>query len=320
MFNTLGLQAFVPSNFHAARFLFCVLCSSICSEQAFHSSVSHACFCNWPVCSGLLFLVRTKSHPALQMALANKDRELHALRTAHHATHARLTALETQAAADPTHLSIADAAKLRQDNAAYIDELVEATEALHITKRSLEAATAMCGTLRGELQTFADQRNILYREHVREVTKLREEVQRATADRDDVAAKVEAAEAEASELREQLKRKDGEDNVKQGALERVMLKLRLDRVRLVVVLLCTPPLCGTGLLALSFIRCVLDAEIVLAWAVVCTGRQIPEAGPANACRPARTWRVRSRLRQPPTKAKLTWLGSCKSCLPRRARA
>jgi hypothetical protein len=166
-----------------------------------------------------------------QATLAAKEYELRAVQDAHAATSGRLHAIEEQSRADATTLSLSDAAKLRQDNAAYVEELIETVEELNITKRSLDASMATSAQLKGELQGFVDQRNLLFRKHVAEVSQARGEAARARSKCDEAAERAATAAKEAEAYKAELRRLEKGDDVKQSATERVMLKLRLDRVR-----------------------------------------------------------------------------------------
>jgi chromosome segregation ATPase len=126
------------------------------------------------------------------------------------------------------------ACKLKQDMAAYATELIETVEELSITKRSLEASTAVSSQLKGELQTLVDTQNLLFRDHVREVSQLQSEVAQLQENVQESIERAAAAEAERDGLRHELQQgaaDNEEPDSKQGALERVMLKLRLERVR-----------------------------------------------------------------------------------------
>jgi hypothetical protein len=168
----------------------------------------------------------------LQAALSYKEQELASTRAAHRACQSCLLAIEAQDAKDPSCLSTADAALLRQENATHVEELVETIEELNVLKRALEVSNAACSRLKAEMQSFVDQRNLLYRNYAQEVTGMRREVARMKQDRVQLEERAQKAEAAAREHSTMLARCHASDDLKQLATEKVMLKLRLDQVRI----------------------------------------------------------------------------------------
>ena len=120
---------------------------------------------------------------------------------------------------------------LRRQNAEYVGELVGCVEELATVRRHLEASAADGARLRGDLQAAVDARNLLYREHTAETTRLAADAAHDKAAA--VAAQGRAAEAEGevSALRAKIAQLELGEDAKQAALESVMLKMRLEKVR-----------------------------------------------------------------------------------------
>lgn len=166
----------------------------------------------------------------LQAELSYKEQELASVRAAHRACQSRLAAIEAQDAKDPSCLSTVDAVLLRQENAAHVEELIETIEELNVSKRALEVSNAACSRLEAEMQSFVDQRNLLYRNYAQEVTSMRREAARTKQDRVELEERAQHFEAAAKEHSDMLSSLHACDDLKQLATEKVMLKLRLDQV------------------------------------------------------------------------------------------
>ena len=75
-----------------------------------------------------------------------------------------------------------------------------------------------------------DARNLLYRDHVTEVTRLGNDVLRAQQEARAATNRAEDAESEATALREKLDSMAAGESERSAALQSAMLKMRLDKV------------------------------------------------------------------------------------------
>jgi hypothetical protein len=166
----------------------------------------------------------------MQAALTFKEREMQQICMERDVALKRLEAIETHGGAGL--LSISESAMLHKENAAYVAELSFTIAELAAVRTHLEGSIAMSTQLRGDLQAAVDHRNVLYCEHVKEVQTLSERVAAARAEA--VAAKVEVGDlkSEVQALREKLAMLPMKEETKKAAAEIIMLKLRLDKVRL----------------------------------------------------------------------------------------
>lgn len=170
----------------------------------------------------------------MQAAVASQQQEVESWKAAHDAVQSRLTALQSQVAADPSALPVAAAAELRTDNAAYMQELIETVEQLNIARRQLDASTRTCSKLRAELQQFSEQHSQLYSEHAQKVSSLQAQLRKAREQCAPLQERAEAAETAVSRLSSDLRKRQGEPDEatqgREGAVQHIMIKLKLEKV------------------------------------------------------------------------------------------